>query len=128
MVRFLDVVHGLDTSFVDEGTLDSLPLPSGEGSSKIGGIDLNKARMRAVFEAVVALSPSPDGFTAAALATATAEAWEVEGGRLDRAGVVAGGAGAGGRLGRRIEQERFRRIVLIVLFVLGLNLLRRAIF
>lgn len=70
MVRFLDVVHGLDASFVDEGTLDSLPLPSGEGSSKIGGIDLNKARMRAVFEAVVALSPSPDGFTAATLATA----------------------------------------------------------
>jgi hypothetical protein len=31
-------------------------------------------------------------------------------------------------LGRRIEQQRFRRIVLIVLFVLGLNLLRRAIF
>jgi hypothetical protein len=31
-------------------------------------------------------------------------------------------------LGRRIEPERFRRIVLIVLFVLGLNLLRRAIF
>jgi hypothetical protein len=70
MVRFLDVVHGLDASFVDDGTLDSLPLPSGEGSSKIGGIDLNKARMRAVFEAVVALAPSPDGFTAAALATA----------------------------------------------------------
>ncbi len=34
----------------------------------------------------------------------------------------------GRRLGRRIEQERFRRIVLVVLFVLGLNLLRRAIF
>jgi uncharacterized membrane protein YfcA len=34
----------------------------------------------------------------------------------------------GQRLGRRIEQQRFRRIVLIVLFVLGLNLLRRAIF
>lgn len=34
----------------------------------------------------------------------------------------------GGLLGRRIEQDRFRRIVLIVLFVLGLNLLRRALF
>ncbi len=38
------------------------------------------------------------------------------------------GMGLGRQLGRRIEQERFRRIVLIVLFVLGLNLLRRAIF
>jgi len=41
---------------------------------------------------------------------------------------VLAGMWLGGRLGRRIEQERFRRIVLIVLFVLGLNLLRRAIF
>jgi len=41
---------------------------------------------------------------------------------------VLAGMWLGRRLGRRIEQERFRRMVLIVLFVLGLNLLRRAIF
>jgi hypothetical protein len=41
---------------------------------------------------------------------------------------VLAGMWLGRRLGRRIDQERFRRIVLIVLFVLGLNLLRRAIF
>ena len=41
---------------------------------------------------------------------------------------VLAGMWLGQRLGRRIEPERFRRIVLIVLFVLGLNLLRRAIF
>lgn len=69
LTRFLDVVHGLDAAFIDDGTLDSLPLPSTQGSSKVGGIDLNKVRMRAVFEAVLALSPSPDGFTSAAIAT-----------------------------------------------------------
>ena len=30
----------------------------------VGGIDLNKPRMRRVAEAVIALSASPDGFTA----------------------------------------------------------------
>lgn len=69
LVRFLHVMHGLDSAFIDNGTLDSLPLPSIAGNSKIGGIDLNKPRMRAVFEAVIALSPSPRGFTSAALAT-----------------------------------------------------------
>lgn len=35
---------------------------------KSGGIDLNKARMRWVIEAVITLSPSPGGFTASELA------------------------------------------------------------
>jgi len=34
----------------------------------VGGIDLNKPRMRLVAEAVIALSASPDGFTASDLA------------------------------------------------------------
>jgi hypothetical protein len=34
----------------------------------VGGIDLNKPRLRHVAEAVIALSASPDGFTAPALA------------------------------------------------------------
>src|SRR5262249_2143203 len=39
------------------------------GKTKVGGIDLNKARMRWVIEAAVALSPSPGGFTASELAS-----------------------------------------------------------
>jgi hypothetical protein len=34
----------------------------------VGGIDLNKARMRQVIEALNALSPSPNGFTASNVA------------------------------------------------------------
>ena len=34
----------------------------------VGGIDLNKPRLRHVAQAVIALSASPDGFTASALA------------------------------------------------------------
>jgi hypothetical protein len=34
----------------------------------VGGIDLNKARMRAIVEAVIALSSSPSGFTASNVA------------------------------------------------------------
>lgn len=42
------------------------------GNIIIGGIDLNKARMRRVVEAVIALSPSPDGFTASDVAARVA--------------------------------------------------------
>ena len=38
------------------------------GRSVVGGIDLNKPRLRHVAEAVIALSASPDGFTASTLA------------------------------------------------------------
>ena len=41
---------------------------------------------------------------------------------------VLAGMWLGRRWSRRIDQERFRTIVLAVLFVLGLNLLRRALF
>jgi hypothetical protein len=48
--------------------LEQLPAPSQVGKTKVGGIDLNKPRMRWVVEAVIALSTSPEGFTASALA------------------------------------------------------------
>lgn len=41
---------------------------------------------------------------------------------------VLAGMWIGQRLGRRIDQERFRKLVLIVLLVLGLNLVRKAFF
>jgi hypothetical protein len=46
--------------------LERLPLPARVGKSVVGAIDLNKRRLRHVAEAVVALSASPDGFTASA--------------------------------------------------------------
>src|SRR5258708_7046295 len=49
--------------------LEQLPAPSQVGKTKVGGIDLNKPRMRWVVEAVTALSPSPHGFTASELAS-----------------------------------------------------------
>src|SRR6516162_3523262 len=43
--------------------------PSRVGKIVVGGIDLNKPRMRWVAEAVIALSAASDGFTASDLAT-----------------------------------------------------------
>jgi hypothetical protein len=41
--------------------LEQLPAASRVGKTTVGGIDLNKARMRAVLEALIALSASPNG-------------------------------------------------------------------
>ena len=48
--------------------LEQLPTTSRVGKTIVGGIDLNKTRMHKVVEAVIALSPSPNGFTAADVA------------------------------------------------------------
>jgi hypothetical protein len=52
--------------------LEQLPLASRVGKTIVGGIDLNKARMRKVVEAVIALAPSPNGFTATDVAVRVA--------------------------------------------------------
>ena len=48
--------------------LERLPEPSMVGKTKVGGIDVNKPRMRHVAEAVLALSWRPGGFTSSELA------------------------------------------------------------
>jgi hypothetical protein len=48
--------------------LEQLPLGAYVGKTRVGGIDLNKARMRHVIEALIALSPSRNGFTASNVA------------------------------------------------------------
>jgi hypothetical protein len=48
--------------------LEQLPAASRVGKTIVGGIDLNKARMRRVIEALLALSSSPNGFTASEVA------------------------------------------------------------
>ena len=66
--RFMEALSCIDQCFITDRMLDQLPAPSQVGKTKVGGIDLNKARMHRVIEAVIALSPSPGGFTASQLA------------------------------------------------------------
>ena len=68
--RFVHALSCIDQCFIADSMLEQLPTPSWVGKTKVGGIDLNKARMRWVIEAVVALgeSPSGQGFTASELA------------------------------------------------------------
>lgn len=61
--RFEEVLTSLDTAFVDPTVLDDLSQPGLLGAVRVGGIDMNRPRMRAVMEAVLALSPNPQGFT-----------------------------------------------------------------
>jgi hypothetical protein len=66
--RFLDALSCIDQCFIADEMLENLPMPSQVGKITVGGIDLNRQRMRWVAEAVIALSASSDGFTASDLA------------------------------------------------------------
>ena len=66
--RFMQALSCIDQCFIGDEMLERLPLASRVGKSLVGGIDLNKPRLRHVAAPVVALSVSPDGFTASALA------------------------------------------------------------
>lgn len=66
--RFTTTLDCLDVGFLPDDTLDALPLPSRLGATRIGGIDLNKPRIRAALGAVLALTAAPGGFTVADLA------------------------------------------------------------
>jgi hypothetical protein len=68
VVDFLAAVQAAHLSYLDDRALDKLPAPSVRGTQRLAGVDLQKPRMRAVAQAVVALSPQPGGFTAAQLA------------------------------------------------------------
>jgi hypothetical protein len=61
--RFLSVLRGVDISFISTEKLDEWPLPSKIGQSRVGGVDVNHPRIRAVMEGVIALSTDPRGFT-----------------------------------------------------------------
>jgi hypothetical protein len=60
VVAFLDVVQAAHLSFVDGQQLDALAAPSVRGVRRTAGVDLQKPRMRAVAEAVIALAGSLD--------------------------------------------------------------------
>jgi hypothetical protein len=66
--RFLRVLRAVDVSFISSSTLEIWPLPSKVGASRVGGVDVNQPRIRAVMKAVTALSLNPKGFTASELA------------------------------------------------------------
>jgi hypothetical protein len=66
--RFLNAVGCIKACFVSAEALEKLPQPAQIGQTQVGGIDLNKLRIRRVAEAVLALSASPAGFTASDLA------------------------------------------------------------
>jgi len=66
--RFTTTLDRVDVGFIPDDTLDELPQPSQIGATKVGGVDLNKPRIRAALAAVLALAATPDGFTVADLA------------------------------------------------------------
>ena len=66
--RFMQALSCIDQCFIGDEMLEHLPFASRVGKTTVGGIDLNKPRLRHVTEAVIALSASPNGFTASALA------------------------------------------------------------
>jgi hypothetical protein len=66
--RFCTMLDCVDVGFLPDGILDHLPLSSQIGATSVGGVDLNKPRLRAALTAVLALSAAPGGFTVADLA------------------------------------------------------------
>jgi hypothetical protein len=65
---FITALHLSHVSFIDNGELDQLCLPSKKGTRRLAGIDLNKARCRNVMKAVLELSTKDGGFSAKDLA------------------------------------------------------------
>jgi hypothetical protein len=63
--RFATILDCADISFLADGTLGDLPLPSQLGATRTGGIDLNKSRIRAALAAALTLAAAPRGFTVA---------------------------------------------------------------
>jgi hypothetical protein len=64
--RFCTTLDCVDTGFIADQTLDELLRPCQLGRTKVGGVDLNRPRMRAALSAVLALAAAPTGFTVAA--------------------------------------------------------------
>ncbi len=61
--RFCTTLDCVDVGFIPDRLLEELPLPSQIGATHVGGIDLNKPRLRDALSAVLALAAAPSGFT-----------------------------------------------------------------
>jgi hypothetical protein len=66
--RFLQVVRCVDVACLDDRTWEELPTPSQVGKARVAGVDMNKPRMRAVLQAVLALAVLPQRWGSAAVA------------------------------------------------------------
>jgi hypothetical protein len=58
-------VDCVNTGFLRDGVLDKLAAGSTVDATRIGGVDLNKPRMRDALRAALALAPARNGFTVA---------------------------------------------------------------
>ena len=67
--NFLNSLDKIDSAFISDTEWENLPAPSLVGKSRVGGVDVQQARMRAVLTAVLSLSSCPQGFRASALAS-----------------------------------------------------------
>jgi hypothetical protein len=63
--RFLTLCDCVHACFADDHTLDQLPQPAYLGTTRLGGIDINRPRARAALHAALSLAACPAGFTAA---------------------------------------------------------------
>jgi hypothetical protein len=61
--RFTTMLDCVDIGFLPDGLLDDLPNPTQIRATRVGGVDLNKPRIRAALHAVLALTIAPEGFT-----------------------------------------------------------------
>jgi hypothetical protein len=64
--RFATALDCVDTGFIGDAILDELPTGGWLGATRVGGVDLNKPRMRDALRAALALAPN--GFTVAEFA------------------------------------------------------------
>jgi len=60
--RFLEVVSCVTVSSIGNTTLETLSTSSRVGQARVGGIDINNPRMRAVIETVIGFAAAPHGF------------------------------------------------------------------
>ena len=68
LIRFLNQLACLARSFIADDTLDTIAQATIVGKARVAGIDLGNLRLRTVMQAVIALAPTPRGFSVAELA------------------------------------------------------------
>ncbi len=73
LVRLLAVVQAAHIGFLDAGQWERGAEPTQRGNRRLAGLDMNKARNRAVVETVVALASAPEGFAVEQVAQAMRE-------------------------------------------------------
>jgi hypothetical protein len=71
--RFLNALCCIDIACISDDRLDDWHMPSQVGQTRVGSVDINQPRIRAVLQAVIALSVAPHGFQCADLAAKVQE-------------------------------------------------------